>query len=261
MVPAPVSIIGAGRIGTALHDKSLATGSQAQLITRTQGWHLLEQPAGSPIAVCVRNDDLDGVLARTPAHRRSDLVFLQNGMLRSWLAHNGLGKATRGLLFFAVAARGAAPVPGGESPLCGPHANAMADWLGALGLPARAVAGGEFSAVELEKLLWNTCMGVLCQAHSCDVATAVTAHRASLDALVAELTAVAGRAFAPTPDPGDLADRITAYSLQIADYRAAVKEWPWRNGWFVEEALRRAMACPTHARLLAAAGIAPAPDR
>jgi hypothetical protein len=39
------------------------------------------EPASGPIYVCTRNDALAGIVDATPAHRREDLVFLQNGML------------------------------------------------------------------------------------------------------------------------------------------------------------------------------------
>ena len=30
--------------------------------------------------------------------------------------------------------------------------------------------------------------------------------------------------------------RLATYSRSIPEYRGAVKEWPWRNGWFVNVA-------------------------
>src|SRR5690606_13983845 len=102
-------------------------------------WDRLDAPAGAPILLAVRNDDLDAVLARVPAHRHVDLVFVQNGMLRPWLAARGLSAATRGLLFMAVPRRGAAIEPGGESPFHGPHAQALLDAFRAAALPARVV--------------------------------------------------------------------------------------------------------------------------
>ena len=96
-------VIGAGRIGTAF---SAAAG--CALITRERGWFVLDEPAGDPIAVCVRNDDLGAVLAAVPKHRWPDLVFVQNGMIDPWLEDHGLEGNTRGLLFFAVATRGGA---------------------------------------------------------------------------------------------------------------------------------------------------------
>ena len=51
-------------------------------------------PAG-PIVVCTRNDDLQAIVDATPADRREDLVFIQNGMLQPWLDAQGLGENTQ----------------------------------------------------------------------------------------------------------------------------------------------------------------------
>ena len=53
------------------------------------------EPATGPIYVCTRNDALAGIIEATPAHRREDLVFMQNGMLGSFLEGNGLSDATQ----------------------------------------------------------------------------------------------------------------------------------------------------------------------
>ena len=50
-------------------------------------------------------------------------------MLRPWIAEQSLPQVTRGLLFFAVAARGDDLVPGGLSPFTGPRASAVVQWL------------------------------------------------------------------------------------------------------------------------------------
>ena len=114
-----MDIIGAGRVGGALAARADKAGLPHQLIDRENGWEALDGPAGTPILVCVRNDDLDEVLRKTPKPRHTDLVFVQNGMLRPYLEANNLAGATRGLLFFAVASRGAELVPGGNSPFVG----------------------------------------------------------------------------------------------------------------------------------------------
>jgi hypothetical protein len=51
-------------------------------------------PAG-PIVVCTRNDDLQAIVDATPADRREDLVFIQNGMLQPWLDAQDLGENTQ----------------------------------------------------------------------------------------------------------------------------------------------------------------------
>ena len=251
-------VIGAGRVGTALAQLG---GERVQLIDRERGWQHLERPAGEPIVLCVRNDDLAAVLARVPAARRDDLVFVQNGMLRPFLAEQGLAAATRGLLFFAVSRRGAAPEPGGDSPFCGPRAREVVAAFTEFGLAAREVSPPAFAAVELEKLIWNSAFGLCCEAFACNVGTVVRDHRECLDALLAELLAVGGPPLGlvgeQTLDEAALGERLRSYSLAIAGYRGAVKEWPWRNGWFVAQARTQGRATPVHDRLLREVGRGP----
>jgi len=246
-----VVIIGAGRIGGALARRSEERGISASLVTRGSGWQALAGPAGAPIVVATRNDDLDGVLAQVPVRRREDLVLVQNGMLRPWIAAHGLGAVSRGLLFFAVSRAGAPIEVGAPSPFVGPHAGAIVRWLVTIGVSAIEVGPAEFAAVELEKLIWNAAFGLLCEVYSATVGEVITAHEAELRALVAEMAAVGAAALAVRLAIDPLVERLCAYSRSIAGYRGAVKEWRWRNGWFVEEAARLAVATPVHARLLA----------
>src|SRR5690606_17737208 len=134
-----VTFIGAGRIGGALTGRAREVGRPVHLIDRAGGWEALDAPPGSPIVAAVRNDDLEAIVDRVPDHRRVVLVFVQNGMIRGWLADHGLAQATRGLLFLAVGRRGDPPIPGGPSPFHGRHAAAMVDFFTDLQLPATEV--------------------------------------------------------------------------------------------------------------------------
>jgi ketopantoate reductase len=243
-------VIGAGRVGQGLQ----ALDPQLRLLTRERGWEALDEPAGEPIFVAVRNDDLSAVLERVPEHRHTDLVFTQNGMLRDFLSERGLANATRGLLFFAVAKRGDRPAPGGTSPFWGPRAEAVASWLRDLDLPADAVDAQSFAAVELEKLIWNCAFGLCCQAFELSVGEVVEERSEELRELVAELHRVGEAAMQVSVDFEALYERLCAYSLSISDYRGAVKEWPWRNGWFVQRAESLGIDTPRHLSLLAEVG-------
>lgn len=248
-------LIGAGRIGGALHARS-----GWPLLGRGDDDSLLQQAPGAPILVCVRNDDLDAVLARVPAARRPDLVFIQNGMLEDFLRERGLTDATRGLLFLSVATRGAAIEVGGESPFTGPHAARVAELLRGLGIAAEAIDRRRFTAVMLEKLLWNCAFGLLCQVHGVDVGTVLSEHAGELGALVAELAAVGRAALGVPVEDAELAgliERLSAYSRSIPRVRAAVREWRWRNGWFVATARLKGLPLPVHQRL--AARLSPPP--
>lgn len=251
-------VIGAGRVGTSLRRRAVERDQPCTLVSRTEGWDAVKGRPGTPIMVTVRNDDLDKVVDAVPAHRRDDLVFVQNGMIRPWLRSRGLAHATRGLLYFAARARDGAIEPGDASPFCGVHANEMVGWFIDLDLEAIGLNWARFSRFELEKLIWNTAFGLLCEHLECDVGTVCADHRAELEALVAELSRV-GRASLGLDVPLDfLVDRLCAYSSSIPDYRGSVKSWPWRNGWFLEEAKRYRVATPRHEELLRAVGKLPA---
>ena len=242
-------IIGAGRIGGAL---AAASPQPCTLVTREHGWAALLGPAGDPLLVCVRNDDVAAVVERVPVVRRADLVFVQNGMIDGWLAAHGLADSTRGVLFFAVATRGGAIEPGGVSPFTGPHAPALADWLLSLGVAAQAVDRARFSAIMLEKLIWNAAFGLLCERHGVTAGEVLGRHADDLARVAAELNAVGRAALGVHLEDGALLARLRAFAARIPDTRAGLKEWPWRGGWFVAAARERGLEMPTHERLLAA---------
>ncbi len=246
-------VIGAGRVGGALAQRD---PDRFRLIDRERGWEQLDNPAarGEAIVLAVRNDALPEVLARIPSERRDDLVFIQNGMLRPWLREVGLEGTTRGLLFLAVPSRGAPIEPGGESPFTGPRAAAVVEAFQACGLPASVVDEPRFRAIELEKLIWNSAFGLLCETEACDVGTVVEDHRALLAGLVDEMLCVGEQALEVELELEPLVERLCVYSRSIPSYRGAVKEWRWRNGWFVDTAAAQTRATPIHTRLLALIG-------
>lgn len=254
--PISYTIIGGGRIGTML--ASIAGG---HLIRRGESI----APVDGPIIVCTRNNDLQGVCEQVPADRRADLVFVQNGMLSSWLEMNNLSGCTRALLYVAVSTRGALPVDGGRSVVNGPHAAAFANLMARGGLQCRVVDEAHYEEEMIEKFLWNCVFGLLSQHHGCSVGAVVEHHREEVHALTMELLEVcesAGELVFPsglsrsgpngsTADLGReaLVERLCAYSLSIPDYRGAVKEWTWRNGWLWDRSGDRTSL---HGRLLRA---------
>lgn len=248
-------VIGQGRVGAALF--ALDPGG-VKPVDRVRGWEALAHPAGEAVVVATRNDALAQVVQKVPAHRHEDLVFVQNGMLRPWLAEQGLATATRGILFFAVQAKGDAPEPGGASPFCGPKAAAVVDWMLAHGLPAKEVSPTRFAQIELEKLAWNCVFGVMGQATGLGVGAVVREQGGAFEALSAELLTIGARALQVKVDIPAITSSMANYAQSIPAYRASVKEWPWRNGWFVE--LARAdgtFAQSEHAAWLDRAGAMP----
>ena len=254
-------IVGAGRIGTALRDRADEAGLPCALVDRAAGPEVFEGPSGDPILLAIRNDDLLGAIAAIPAHRRADLVFLQNGALREFLRRNALARATRGILYVMVAARGERGVVGGTTYLTGPRGAATARWLGAIGITAEDVDWARFSIYEVEKLLWLAIFGPLCQIHGLSVGGVADAHRDEIAALVQELVPVARASYGVDPDRGWLTERLVAYSQSIPAYTASIKEWPWRNGWLRDVANRHGIATPLHDEALARAGHPPDPGR
>jgi hypothetical protein len=248
-----MTIIGAGRIGTALRRRAEERGQPLSLLGREQMARggALAGPAGEPVLVAVRTDDLEALIPQVPEVRRPDLVFVQNGAIRELLAAHGLEHATRGVLYTMVAKRGDDLLAGESSPFVGPHAERVVQQLSALGVPAVALDGPTFGRFELEKLLWLAILGLLCEDSGEPVGRAVDTRRDDLVTLVGELLPVGRAAWG---EQGWLVDRIVAYSKAIAAYRAQVKEWRWRNGWLQQQARAHGLPTPRHDALLIRTG-------
>lgn len=218
-------IVGAGRVG---HVFARAGGT---LVRRGE-----PIPNGAPIVVCTRNDDVEAVIAATPATSRASLVFVQNGILRPLLTKWGLRSATVGVLYFAASDLSGNAVPGPPSRFAGPNASVMIAMLRRLGLPAERSTDIDGDAAR--KLLWNVVYGVLGEAHDAPVGEVP---EEDVRRLVDELAPVLG--VAPDAEP------LLAYAGSIPDFRASVKEWRWRNGYVRERARALGLATPFHDRL------------
>ena len=247
-----ISIVGAGRIGQSFTKIRNQDGIEVVLLRRGDHTPL---PTG-PIVVCTRNDDLQAVLDWVPSERRRDLIFVQNGMLQTWLAQQSLDSATQALLYIAVSRVGEEPVDGGRSVVTGPRSADVVDLMKALNLSCRAVTKSQFLLEMLEKLLWNCVFGLLCQVYDVSVGSVVEYHRDQVRTLTVELLQVACTALnleLPSPTEQEaLIERLCEYSLTIASYKGAVKEWKWRNGWFWD---RQKDDESLHAKLLGQAGL------
>lgn len=177
----------------------------------------------------------------TPAARRGDLVFLQNGMLAPWLQARGLADdATQVLVYFAVAAKGDAPTdgvtdlnPDGLTAAHGRHAAAVAARLHGAGLSCRVLDRAAFDACMLEKLVWICAFMLVGARHGgVSVGDVESKHAAEVDALIAELATAGAAALGGLTLGPDLAPRLRAYARSVAHFPTAVKEFEWRNGWF-----------------------------
>jgi hypothetical protein len=193
-----------------------------------------------PIYVCTRNDDLAAVVEQCPSERRADLVFIQNGMLRSFLRERNLEKATQALVFFAVPRVGDPPADGGGTVAWGHWAAAFAARVRACGCQCSVLEDKlEFDRRMIEKLLWICIFGVLCESQGGIPVGEVAEKQADrVHQLVSELCPIAEREVGlqgkDALDREQLVRSLLDYSRKIPDFVAGFKEYPWRNGWFME---------------------------
>jgi hypothetical protein len=247
-------VIGMGRVGQGIRRCAERNGVRLHSIDRENGWEALGTENAGPVLVTTNAGDLVDVVGRVPSERLADLVFVQNGMIDSVLAGLGLSENTRGLLYFAVPSRGLDPQPGGDSIFCGPHADSMCNWFHAIELGADAVSGDEFQAEMMSKLIWNCVFGLLCDVHQCSVGTLVGNHRADVDALIGELVQVSNGGAGTRLSKAEVSDALCAYSMSISEYTGTLKQWNWRNGWFVDASAALATETPFHTELLSRVG-------
>ena len=163
----------------------------------------------------------------------------------------GCGGNTRGLIYFAVPSRESDIEAGGTSIFTGTHANAIVDWFHSLGLAAREVTHAEFTAEMASKLIWNCTFGLMCEVYDETVGTLVEERRGEVNALVAELCAVSNAVLGTQLQATEVSDELCTYSLSIPQYQGALKQWRWRNGWFIGVSEAHAVPTPLHHRLLA----------
>jgi hypothetical protein len=159
-VVAPAEIVGSGRIGSLLAQPGSCT-----IIGRNDS--IDPNKAGQPIIVTTRNDALPKIIENCPAHRRADLVFVQNGYLDPLLqSYDGLFEsATQVLLYLSVPKLGAKPVdgvttvsPDGLTAACGPHAAAFAERLAAVQMKCNVVDATAYRPAMFEKLMYVRCL-------------------------------------------------------------------------------------------------------
>ena len=243
-------VIGAGRIGTALFKRAQEHHVTCALLDRNSGWEQLQGEPGCPILVATRNDALPSIIEQVPPSHHSDLVFIQNGMIRPWLKQVGLEENTRGLLFFAVPTKGAPITPGEASPFCGKHASEVVKTFVGMEIPAQEVTGSEFASLELEKLLWIAAHGLMGETYQQSVGDIMAHREEELRELVYEYASLGIRALDLTISKENLYERVKAYSLSIPQWQARVKEWPWRNQWFEDLAHAKGQALLNHERLV-----------
>jgi len=258
----PAVIVGTGRIGTLL----ASLGDRDVLWTRESGFPA-DAPAAGPIYVCTRNDAIPDIIDATPEDRRVDLVFLQNGNIRDYLRSRGFW-GTQCLVYFAVANKGDPPTDGvtplnpeGLTAVRGKWGRAFKARLAKAGLKCVIMQQDDpFLRAMLEKLIWICVFNLVGQVHgNCTVGEVLDKYEDEVDALCAELAPVAGLAYGIKLKDSYL-DRLKAYTRTVAHFPTAVKEFYWRNAWFVAISRRELRwgfpdPMPLHTKFLVDAGV------
>ena len=117
------------------------------------------------------------------------------------------------------------------------------------GIECTVVDRQRYKRQMVEKLLWNCIFGLLSQRHAASVGEVVDRYRGEVDGLVEELAPLGERELGIRLEAG-VSQRLCDYSKSVADYRGAVKELPWRNGWFLNIA-----HTPKHVQWLREVGV------
>jgi hypothetical protein len=130
----------------------------------------------------------------------------------------------------------------------------MVRWFITVGLDAESADWARFTAMEVEKLIWNTAFGVLCELYQAPVGQVAEERRGELTSLCIELLKVGRMSTGVDIAIPVLVDRLVAYSLTIPSYKAGVKDWAWRSGWFLRAAKGHGYPMVLHEELLRATG-------
>lgn len=142
-------------------------------------------------------------------------------------------------MYFAVSKLGEPPIdgitalnPDGLTTATGKWASAFRARLAKAGLRCHVADGEDFTRAMLEKHIW-ICGFMLVGANhgGITVGEVEQKHRDQLDALVEEMVVAGQEALSIQLSPGYL-DRLCAYARAVSHFPTAVKEFPWRNGWF-----------------------------
>eukprot|EP01038_Epipyxis_sp_PR26KG_P017068 gene17068-23482_t len=221
-------IIGGGRIGNHLFETN---NKQDILLTRKDNIPI-DAPEG-PIYVCTRNNDLDNIIANTPANRQKDLVFLQNGILTTYLDDKRLSNNTQILIYYAVSKKGEKPIdgvtdlnPGGLTAVTGEWSDDFKARMTAAGLTCNIYDKPTWEIAMLEKHIWICAFMAIGHKHKCTVGEVEKSHNEEIRELIGELATAAAK---------------------------------WRNGWFLDLTFNAVTdskpdPCPLHTALIASAG-------
>ena len=235
-----MNIIGMGRIGGFFQQ---IAPPNTRIYRRGDQLDILGDP---PTVIATGMKDLAKVCDELP--HLENLVLLQNGIYEDLIQEFAIPSPTRMLLYFSVATKGDHPVDGGGSVVCGPYSEFLIHMFQSAEVQLREVSAESFRVLSYEKLIWVSVFGVLCDHYKMSVSELSKHKREACFQLIKELSEVAcehcGVVFSE-----DLPSRLCAYSESLGPYRASLKEYPYRNGFFTKHSLT-----PHHERYLRSLG-------
>jgi hypothetical protein len=249
-------IVGGGRIGNFLWE---ANDKKDVLLSKRE--ETIPDEGMGPIYLATRNNDLDAIIAKTPKTRRGDLVFLQNGILTNYLKSKGLSDNTQGLIYLAVSKKGEKPIDGitdlnpeGLTAITGKWADDFALRLKKAGLSCHVLDKPTWTAAMLEKHIWICAFMAVGAQHKCTVGEVEKDHNEEVRKLIRELGDAATKETGVQFKDG-FSDRLCAYARSVAHFPTALKEFEWRNGWFVDISLTAISKlqpdpCPMHTQIM-----------
>lgn len=233
-------MIGKGRIGTAL---SLADPS-LKLIGRDFDLSSLKDlEERDLILVCTRNDSLKPIIDSIPKASQNKIVLIQNGMLSPFIDTLESSIAGRAILYFAVSKKGETAKPGGNTLVSGAKAERIAQFFESVNIPVEVVTADQLAKVEMEKLLWNSVMGLLGEVYSESVAQTLN-RWTEVEEVINELLPIIEKDAGIQFDKNRLLTSLKEYSKEVSHFEARIKEWQWRNQWFFEAMKRQSMTAP-----------------
>lgn len=236
------TIVGSGRIGSLIEE--LGKGDDVVL---SRGDSIPKDTRG-PIYLCVRNDDLAGIIDACPEDRKEDLVFMQNGMLEDfWKRHGVLtgpgtpaeSSATRVNLWFGIAKKGGDVIGKRSGDDSDQLTCATGKWAGAVkerlekgDLGCRLLGERDWRRNMLEKLVWIAAFNLVGAVHgNLSMGEVATAHETEVSDMVSELCTMLRFTLAVAMMSGT-EQRLIQYAKSVADFPTGLKEFMWRNGWF-----------------------------
>jgi hypothetical protein len=156
--------------------------------------------------VCTGAEAVRDVYERTVLERRQDLVFLQNGIVRTMLPP-GAPSVTSAVIYFSVLERGGPAKGGGCTFAHGRFAPFLTELLRAGGVECKEVPRLHIIEVlAAEKLLWASCLWMVCHAHegiNVGQVHDTPSCQQTLRELVAELLPIAARSLSLADGKGD----------------------------------------------------------